>query len=204
MVREKLRKSPEYFLKDLSVYLAILLLVRCGLRISEPTRLLLSHYRAQEGTIYIEKTKFKKDRLLPLSKSLIREITNYLAVRKSMLNNDQNPYLLYGGRERGISKDDIYPVFHQAVKGCGLYQPRHIIGTTIFGSPTPHSLRHGFAINTLKRLKERGKSPQEVLPVLAAYMGHCKYKYTAAYLKVVDAEQRKSLVNFTLSHQREI
>jgi site-specific recombinase XerD len=203
-VRERLRKTPEYFLKDFSVYMAILLQARCGLRISEPIHLLLSHYRANDRTIYIEKTKFKKDRLIPVPETLVMEINNYLALRNSSLQDDQNPYLLYGGKQRALSKDDIYPVFRQAVRDCGLYQKRMIIGNCIFGSPTTHSLRHSFAINTLKRIKEKGKSPQAALPVLAAYMGHCEYKYTAVYLKVLDAQKRKGLVEFSMSHQGKI
>ncbi len=69
----------------------------------------------------------------------------------------------------------------------------------IFGSPTPHSLRHAFAINTLKRIRERGKSAQQALPVLAAYMGHRKYQYTAAYLKVEDPKHIEGLISFSKS-----
>jgi integrase/recombinase XerD len=199
-ITDGLRKEPRYFLKDISVYLAILLQARCGLRISEPLRLLRSHYYKQEKCLYIEKTKFKKDRLIPIPSSLVDEINNYLAVRKSLVHDDQNPYLLYANKERGLSKDSIYRVFRQAVKTCGFDQTRWIKGNTIFSSPTTHSLRHSFAINTLKRIKERGKSPQDALPVLAAYMGHCKYQYTAIYLKVLDAQQRQGLVNFVISH----
>lgn len=199
-IREGMRKEPGYFLKDLSLYLAILLQARCGLRISEPLRLLRSHYYKQQKCLYIEKTKFKKDRLLPIPSSLVDEINNYLAVRVSLAHNDQNTYLLYGDKEKGLSKDGIYRVFHQAVRACGLDQTKRVIGNVIFGSPTTHSLRHSFAINTLNSIKERGKSPQDALPVLAAYMGHCKYQYTAIYLKVLDAQQRQGLVNFTISH----
>ena len=59
-----------------------------------------------------------------------------------------------------------------------------------------YSLRHSFAINTLKRIKERGDCPQHALPVLATYMGHHIYQYTAKYLKFIDAEQRQSLFDF--------
>ena len=55
---------------------------------------------------------------------------------------------------------------------------------------TCHSLRHSFAVNTLKRIKLRGESPQQALPVLAAYLGHSEYKHTAKYLKLLDAELR--------------
>lgn len=109
-IRERLRKSPKYFLKDFSIYLAILLQARCGLRISEPLNLLLSNYRPQEGCVYIEKTKFKKDRLIPIPEALATEIGNYLALRGSLLSDDQNPYLLSPGKQRRLSRGDISSV----------------------------------------------------------------------------------------------
>jgi len=45
----------------------------------------------------------------------------------------------------------------------------------------------------------RGISPQRALPVLATYMGHLKYQYTAAYLKVKDAGDIAGLISFTKS-----
>jgi integrase len=74
----------------------------------------------------------------------------------------------------------------------------------VFGHPTPHSLRHSFAVNTLKAAKERGQDPQKVLPVISAYMGHSKYRYTALYLKVLDAERRSGFVDFAISHLEDI
>lgn len=203
-VCKRLRKTHKYFLKDLSVYLAIVLLARCGMRISEPLRLLRSHYRSGEKTLYIEKTKFKKDRLIPAPESVAMEIDNYLSVRYALLGEDHNPFLLAGNKQKGLGTDHIYPVFHQAVKDVGLNRPRQIIGNTNFSAPTPHSLRHSFAINTLKRVKARGESPQNALPVLATYMGHSEYKHTVKYLKVLDAEQRQGLADFAVSHQGEL
>lgn len=95
-------------------------------------------------------------------------------------------------------------LFHQAVKDIGLDQSRKVIGNMNFSSPTPHSLRHAFAINTLKDIKERGKSPQHALPILATYMGHSEYKHTTIYLKFLDAEHRQGLIDFAISHQGEI
>jgi integrase len=169
------------------------------MRISEPIRLLRHHYRSDDGTIYIEKTKFRKDRLIPVPKDVLPEIENYLAVRKSLCPDDQNPYLLAGRNQRALTDDKIRSVFHQAVRDMGLNRPKQFIGNITFGSPTPHSLRHSFAINTLKQLKERGKSPQHALPVLAAYMGHLKYQHTGAYLKVSDAKHLAGLIEFVKS-----
>jgi integrase len=198
-VQNRLRKTEKYFLKDLAEYTAIVLLARCGLRISEPTRLLLSHFRPQEATIYIEKTKFKKDRLIPVPRGVVKEIENYIAVRKSLLCEDKNTYLLICGKQKRLTRTQLYPTFNRAVKDMGLDQPKKVYANTVFGRPTPHSLRHAFAINTLMRIKQKGKSPQNALPILAAYMGHRQYRDTAVYLKVIDAQQRLELLNFTRS-----
>ncbi len=181
------------------MYLAILLLARCGMRISEPLRLLLTHYRRDEGTIYIEKTKFRKDRLIPMPISVMTEIENYLSLRKSLMPLDKNPYLLAGKGQKGLTDPQVRTLFHRRVKEIGLAGSKQTIGNVTFGYPTPHSLRHAFAINTLKRIKDRRESTQHALPVLAAYMGHRKYQYTHAYLKVTDAKHIAGLIAFSKS-----
>ncbi len=153
--------------------------------------LALDAFRPDEGTIYIRKTKFSKDRLIPVPLAMAVDLQNYLAVRNRFLQ-EKNPYLFPGLPGRGISPGYIYPLFYQVVKDIGISRKRHIIGTTTFGAPTVHSLRHSFAVNTLKQTN----NPQNALPVLAAYMGHRKYAYTALYLKMLDADQRNNLVNF--------
>jgi integrase/recombinase XerD len=195
-VCRRLRKSPKDFVKDLGIYLAILLMARCGMRIYEPLRLKLHHFRADDNTLYIEKTKFKKDRLIPIPKALAAEITNYLAVRRILWATDANAYLLAASKQKSFYDELIRRRFHQAVSDIGLKRRRQTIGTTNIGAPTPHSLRHSFAVNTLKRIKDQGKSPQHALPVLAAYLGHSEYKHTAKYLKLLDAGHRHRLVNF--------
>jgi site-specific recombinase XerD len=198
-VCNRIRKEPVYFLKDLAEYVAIVLIARCGLRIKEPLRLRLNHYRPGERSIYIEKTKFKKDRLIPVPKSAAEEIDNYLAVRNAFLPEDQNRYLFVRNKQKGLNDNRLRWVFHRAVHDIGLCRPRQVIGHMVFASPTPHSLRHSFAVNTLKRIKERGHCPNHALPVLAAYLGHVSYHYTAHYLKFIDAEQRQGLLDFTSS-----
>jgi integrase/recombinase XerD len=196
---KRLRKTQKHFLTDVSTYLAILLMARCGMRISEPLRLLRAHYRADDGTLYIEKTKFRKDRLIPVPKAVIREIENYLSIRRSLMPHDDNPYLLVGHHQKGLKAHQVRDVFHQTVSDIGLERSKQAIGNVTFGYPIPHSLRHAFAINTLKRIKERGESTQHALPVLAAYMGHRKYHYTHAYLKVSDAKHVAGLISFSKS-----
>lgn len=199
-VQKRIRRDERYFFPDMTVYTAILMLARCGMRISEPLRLHPSHYRKAEATVYIEKTKFYKDRLIPVPSTVAIEMNNYLAVRKTLCCGD-NPHLFPGKGDKGISANRIYPVFHQAVKDIGITESVRIVDNMRFGAPTPHSLRHSFAVNTLKRIKDKGKSPRQALPVLSVYMGHSKHSYTAVYLKLTDAKHRRHLVDFTISRQ---
>ena len=194
---KKIRRRKSFFLKDLGLYLAIVLLVRCGMRISEPLKLLRKNYRRDDKTLYIEKTKFKKDRLIPIPKAVVTEIDNYLCVRQSLQPHDQNFYLLAGKGVKPLTDQRVRYLFHQAVKEIGIRHPRKVMGNMTFNPPIPHSLRHSFAINTLIAIKERGRSTQNALPVLSQYMGHSHYMYTAIYLKAADAKSRKDLFDFT-------
>jgi integrase/recombinase XerD len=195
-------KSKRYFLPSLGKYTALVLLARCGMRVSEPLGLMKQHYRKDDGTIYIEKTKFKKQRLIPVPKSAMIEIENYLSVRKTLLPNDQNPYLLAADDQQPFTEQQIRFTFHRALKAAGLDQTRKVVGNLNVRQPTPHALRHSFAVNSLIKIKDRGGSAQHALPVLAAYMGHSEYKYTSVYLRVADAISRNRLVDFALWQKR--
>jgi len=194
-----MRRTAPFYLGDFSAYVSFLLMARCGLRISETLNLLKTNYMPEERTIYIEKTKFKKDRLIPIPKAVVTEINNLLNVRRLFFEKEDNPFLLVKSDQTKIVKSYMDLKFKEVIKYMNLDQPRKIIGTTNFCGPSHHSLRHSFAVNTLKRIKRQGKSPQNALPILAVYMGHCEYKYTTKYLKVLDAKHRRQMLDFSMS-----
>ncbi len=181
--------------------MAILLLARCGMRISEPLKIKVDQYRPKEKTLYIEKTKFKKDRLIPVPMSVTVELENYLCARKVLIGDHQNPLLLAGAKQKGLNDNRVRCIFRKALKDIKIDQSRQVIGNINFSAPTVHSLRHTFAVNTLKRVQARGRSPQNALPVLAAYMGHSEYKHTVKYLKMIDAKKRKQFLDFSLEQK---
>ncbi|WP_458774988.1 tyrosine-type recombinase/integrase [Desulforhopalus sp. 52FAK] len=194
------REHKHLFLGDMSCCMALQLLARCGLRISEPLKLKVSDFRLDERTIYIRKTKFSKDRLIPIPRDVANHLSDYLQLRKTLLPvNNQNPYLLAKNPTKGYAQR-IRNYFHRARKEIGLTQTRQVIGNTNISAPTPHSLRHSFAVNTLRRIRERGDSPQNALPVLSVYMGHRMYFYTIYYLKLIDADQHRNLIDFMIKY----
>ena len=194
-----MRRTEQSYLGDFSAYISFLLMARCGLRISETLNLLKTNYMPEERTIYIEKTKFKKDRLIPIPKAVVVEINNLLNLRRLFLDKEGNPFLLIKSDQTKLVKSYMDLKIKEAIKYINLDQPRKVIGTTNFCGPSHHSLRHSFAVNTLKRIKLQGKSPQNALPVLATYMGHSEYRYTTKYLKVLDAEHRHQMFDFSMS-----
>jgi site-specific recombinase XerD len=195
---------PDNLGKDLepaSIYLSILLMAKCGLRISEPLGILVTHYCQNEGTIYIEKTKFQNDRLIPAPKSVLLEIEKYLKMRNPITRKKKNQHLLVSQNQKPLSANHIYAVFHQAVKDIGINETKRKIGNMTFGSPTPHCLRHSFAVNILNHIKDQGESIWEALPILAIYMGHRRICSTTRYLTVLCAEHRQNLLDFFFSNQ---
>ena len=195
---ENIRMTRGCFLTDLAIYMVILVMARCGTRISEPIKLLRCNYCRDHATLFIERTKFGKDRIIPIPQKVVSEIENYLAVRQSLRPSDNNPYLFAGRKERCLSDTTVRATFHDAVGDMGLKQPRKVLGNVNFSRPTPHCLRHSFAVNTLNKIKKSGGSAQNALPILAAYLGHRDYICTSVYLRVSDAMTRKNLVDFSL------
>jgi len=203
-IQQKIRQNPKHFLNDLTVYTAIFLLGECGMRLSEPLRLKNHHYRKDDGTLYIEKTKFRKDRLIALSSNVIQHLNNYLFVKDTLKSEGESQWLLPAPKGGQLRSNRIYVTFHQAMKDIGLKTKRRLIGNTVFAAPTPHSLRHSFAVNTLERIRARGDDPQNALPILSTYMGHRKYRYTAVYLKTIDARQRRQFLDFSIKAQHDL
>ncbi|MBT6500830.1 MAG: tyrosine-type recombinase/integrase [Deltaproteobacteria bacterium] len=198
MVSKNIRTTNGCFLTDLAVYMVVLVMARCGMRISEPIKLLRCNYCGDDATLFVEETKFGKDRIIPIPRDVVTEIENYLAVRQSLRPNDDNPYLFAGRKKRCLSATLVRATFDNAVMEIGIKRTRKVLGNVNFNRPTPHSLRHSFAVNTLNRIKKSGGSAQNALPVLAAYLGHRDYICTSVYLRVSDAMSRKNLVDFSL------
>jgi integrase len=131
------------------------------------------------------------------------DLENYINLRNRYIRDRK---FLFPGTVTGqpLTSQSIYPVFKRALIQIGQDPPGRIIGTTTFGAPRIHSLRHSFAVTTLNNIRKRGGDPQKGLPVLSAYMGHRKYSYTSLYLRMLDAEQHNNLVDFTISHREEV
>ena len=77
-----------------------------GLRIMEALNLQLKHIDLAEGIIRIEHAKFDKDRLIPISASMLGILKQYCKVMHPMFLQDE--YLFIGVTRRPCGHHDVY------------------------------------------------------------------------------------------------
>ena len=153
---------------------AIGLMYATGIRVSELTSLKIANVRIKEGYVFINSSKFKKDRLVPLHYTVIARLSEYRAFieRKIGVKNDDDYFFVtsYGRRFNTRAFEYAFQLIRPLVF-CDAERP-----------PRLYDLRHTFACNTLKRWHETGDDVNWKLYLLSTYMGHVKPEDTYWYL----------------------
>jgi len=151
------------------------LLASTGLRSGEALRLDRSDVDLTSGVLQIRKTKFRKDRLVPVHATTLAALQDYARERDLALLTPTSSAFFVSARGTRLSSSSLYYGFAQA---CGL------AGVNIKGSKAlrPHDLRHRFAVTRLARWHQQTADVQSMLPLLATYLGHARYSDTAYYI----------------------
>lgn len=155
-------------------YCALFSLLACtGLRVSEAINLRYDDITG-DGLV-IRHTKFRKSRLVPLHDSAVAGLDRYLERRRQYAPCDDHVFISLTGTPLLSVYVDM--VFHDAAVQTGLPfgtgRPR----------PTPHSLRHTFAVRALEScLDDRDHITKHML-ALSTYLGHAKIANTYWYLQ---------------------
>lgn len=176
-------KSWTQFVPRIGRYSIIFLIARCGLRISEACQVKVSDVDFKNQTLFIEKTKFYKDRLIPVSAEVLGVLENYLAVRAKIPGHGDSESLFISFYRRSYSRKTTGHYFLLKMKELGLYRESIRRGDVVFGTPCPHSLRHSFAVRTVRRWYASGLQVDKISDTLATYLGHADFDYTRLYLK---------------------
>jgi len=153
----------------------IRMLYGCGLRISEAVALLKSDVNLDEGVLLIRESKFEKDRLLPMSESLLLVCRHYLEDHRIMAA--ESPYFFPAPDGGFLSTSAIRERFRTMLAKTGIGQGRR-------NRPRLHDLRHTFAVHCLRQWVKDGVDIMAALPVLATYLGHDDIKSTGRYLRL--------------------
>jgi integrase len=166
------------------IRLAIVLLYTTGLRMGELLRLVVNDFEPQEGTLLVRNSKFYKSRVLPLRRSVLQELQQYLGVRRQhkLFTCSATPLICCcykGGVERAYSQWGLLCNLRAVMDACN-------IRTRSGLPPRAHDFRHSFAVNSLIRWYRSGVDVSAKLPFLSAYLGHVKITDTYHYLHFVE------------------
>ena len=142
----------------------------CGLRISEPTKIICTkgncHLDTNRKLLLVKGAKGFKDRLVPIPDDTVELLRTYWQQYKPMR-------LLFEGQGRSTySTRSIQQIFKRALHKAGIYK-----------RATPHSLRHSRATH----LSDAGVDIYKIKD----FLGHNNIKTTEGYLHLA----KQSLVN---------
>jgi integrase len=167
-------------LRPETVRLALLLLFCCGLRRGELLRLQWRHLDTRENVLRIDETKFHKFRLVPLSKSVAKELWAYRELRRRRgLAVQPEDFLIWSdcplACEQVYSASALAGNWRQLCLAAGVIDERG-------RPPRLHDLRHSAAVCILQRWYRMGANLHAKLPYLATYLGHVNPVSTHHYL----------------------
>ncbi len=168
-----LANNPKYHI----IYPALLrMLYGCGLRLSEALSLKIPDVDLISGTLFINKSKRCKSRIVPMSNSLQEVCSDY--AKKMFPATTEEEYFFpapCGGKySRSAVRSTILRIYARSgIKKLsnGLY-------------PRVHDLRHTQAVYALEKMQAEGLDLYCFLPILSTYLGHQGISGTEKYLRL--------------------
>jgi len=173
---DNIRRIPQS--RDIHKALPVLmrLLYGCGLRVSEAVGLKCRDVDLEKGILTVRETKNGRDRLIPLSHTLLELCREY---RNDVISWATNEDFFFMAPDRTIlSPNTVYGRFRRILWDGGI--PYGGKGN----GPRLHDLRHTFAVHTLQKWVESGEDLTSMLPVLSVFMGHKSFNATSRYLRL--------------------
>ena len=146
-----------------------------GLRRSEAIHLRYADI-TPDGLV-IRNTKFRKSRLVPLHETASSGLERYLQRRRPYAPFDDHVFMSL--RRKPLLPEDVDRAFREAVKRVGLPSGSG------HARPTPHSLRHTFAVRALENCPDGRDAITKHMLALSTYLGHARVADTYWYLEAV-------------------
>lgn len=151
------------------------LLASTGLRVSEAIHLQLDDI-TPDGLV-IRCSKFRKSRLVPLHDTARAGLEGYLQRRGPYAPAETHVFVSL--RRKPLLLHDVEVAFQTAARASGWPdRPAR-------ARPTPHSLRHTFAVRALHTCPDGRDAITQHMLALSTYLGHAKVADTYWYLEAV-------------------
>jgi integrase/recombinase XerD len=147
-----------------------------GLRISEALNLKLRDVDPARATLEVREGKNRENRIVPITRRLAATLQAYIAA--ALPDPEATQYLFHtGDPSKPADKSTIYNRLRRYLADADIphFAP---------GGPHVHSLRHGFAVQNLRRWAADDSDLAVMLPYLSAYMGHADLRGTQYYLQL--------------------
>lgn len=166
--------SPDY--PERGKFLAPLvgLLASTGLRSGEALRLDRDDVDLASGILRVRRTKFRKDRLVPVHPSTLAVLRDYARCRDASFPSPDTTGFFISSRGTRLSPAGLTSAFSAATTLAGLDEGGKRL--------RPHDLRHRFAVKRLAIWHQDRADVRALLPLLATYLGHARYTDTAYYV----------------------
>jgi integrase/recombinase XerD len=150
------------------------LLAVSGLRVGEAVGLDRDDVNFDAGVITIRHAKFDRPRLVPLHATTTAALRVYATERDRLCPTPRSTGFFVSGVGTRLNRSAVAMVLRQITTAMGLRS------ATV--RPTPHQLRHSFAVRTLVDWHRTGLRVEEHIAVLSTYLGHVSPTDTYWYL----------------------
>jgi len=175
------RLPSEQGMRPATIRCLLGLLAATGLRVSEALRLTRDDVDLYQGLLLVRHTKFRKTRYVPLHQTVCEALRDYACFRDQRLPvaQDTEFFLLDNGRALGYWQARYAFRCIQALLGWDTRASSR--------RPRLYDFRHTFACRRLLTWYEEGADANQLMPLLATYLGHVKVTYTYWYLTGIPA-----------------
>lgn len=133
-----------------------------GLRVSELVNLQVNDIDFSNKTIKVTSGKGNKQRYIPLSAHLEKQLHNYLEIKRNYFNKTENLYLFLTSKGKQIYIKLVYLIVQGQLSAAGFTEKR-----------SPHVLRHSFATHLLNNNAD--------LNGIKELLGHANLSATQVY-----------------------
>lgn len=177
---------------ELMIPMILRILLGCGTRLGETIELKRKDIDFKRGTLYLRVTKFSKERVIPMHKSLIEILERYCLVLGIMSNPE---VFLFPGYEKGkhFSTREVDHWFSRILEAVNIDQRVKEAGER---GACLHCFRHVFVMKSMNQLEKAGHPVDMNDLLLPTYLGHEQMIDTDKYMRFSGVQSSETIDSF--------